>query len=590
MSRNKELAALFQQIAHMLELTGADRFRVVGNERAARVIAEQGRDLTELADDPEALGAIDGIGKKTVAKIQEFAATGRITEHEELLGRVPRDLLVLFSIPGLGPKTVRALWKEKGVESLADLKGIIEDGSILDVPRMGAKTVENIKEAIAFSEKSTERVRLGVALPIAEWIVGELGSIPGVEAIEYAGSLRRGRETIGDVDILVAAKKPEQVREAFTSLEGVVKVLAAGESKSSIRLERGSAQIQADLRIVPKAAYGAALMYFTGSKEHNVRLRERAIKRGQTLNEYGLFPVDAGADEGDEPPQRRGVKPVASKTEAEIYEALGLPMIPPELREDRGEVSDSFRAPELIEWDDIGAELHAHTTASDGKLTIEELANEAKARGYHTIAITDHSQSSIIPNGLKPDRLAEHIDAVHASDGRIKGIKLLAGSEVDIHAEGELDYEDELLARLDIVVASPHTGLRQDSKKAMRRLIGAIEHPLVNILGHPTGRLIGKREGLHLDIVELAAAAAEHDVALELNSNFMRLDLRDSHVAIALEHGALIAIDCDVHSASDFDQLRYGILTARRAGLTPERCVNTWSARKLHAWLKAKRG
>ncbi len=341
---------------------------------------------------------------------------------------------------------------------------------------------------------------------------------------------------------------------------------------------------------MPRASYGAALMYFTGSKEHNVRLRERAIKRGQTLNEYGLFPVAPGDGAEDGPPQERGVRPVASRHEKEIYEALGLPFIPPELREDRGETADGFVVPDLIEWDDIGAELHAHTTASDGKMTIEELASEAHSRGYHTIAVTDHSQSSLIPNGLKPDRLAEHIDAVHASNERTKGIRILAGSEVDIHAEGELDYEDDLLARLDVVVASPHTGLRQDPKKAMRRLLGAIEHPLVHILGHPTGRLIGKREGLHLDVAELAAAAAEHDVALELNSNFMRLDLRDTHIAIAVEAGALIAIDCDVHSPSDFDQLRYGILTARRGGLTADRCINTWSPAKLHAWLRSKRG
>lgn len=590
MSRNKELAALFQDIAHMLELTGADRFRVVGNERAARAIAEQNRDVTDLADDPAALAAIDGIGKKTVGKIQEFAKTGTITEHEELLREVPRGLLALFRIPGLGPKTVRALWKEKGVEGMEDLERAIEDGSILDVPRMGAKTVENIKEAIAFAQSSSQRVNIGVALPIAEWIVEQLRGIAGVEAIEYAGSLRRGKETIGDIDILVAAKTPERVREAFTSLEGVVKVLAAGESKSSIRLQRGSAQIQADLRVVPKEAYGAALMYFTGSKEHNVRLRERAIKRQQTLNEYGLFPVDPESVTSSEPPQRRGVKAIASKTEADIYKALDLPFIAPELREDRGEVSDSFEAPDLIEWDDIVAELHAHTTASDGRMSIDELASEAMDRGYHTIAVTDHSQSSVIPNGLKPDRLERHIEAVHAVDARMKGITVLAGSEVDIHVDGRLDYEDELLAKLDVVVASPHASLRQEPGKAMQRLLRAIEHPLVHVIGHPTGRLIGKREGLHLDVAELAAAASEHRVALELNANFMRLDLRDTHLAIAIEHGALIAIDCDVHASTDFDHLRYAILTARRAGLTPDGCVNAWPARKLRAWLKSKRG
>ena len=587
MSRNKQIAELFQQIAQMLELTGADRFRVLGNERAARAIADQGKDLTEL--DEDALKKIDGIGDKTAKKIREFAETGRITEHAKLLEKVPEGLLALFGIPGMGPKTVRALWEEKGVKGLSDLKRVIDDGSIMDVPRMGAKTVENIKEAIAFSEKSGERVNIGIAMPIADAIVARLAEVPGVEKVGFAGSLRRGRETIGDIDILVATKKPDAVREAFTTMEGVRKVIAAGESKSSVRMERGDAEIQVDLRIVPRDSWGAALMYFSGSKEHNVRLRERAMKRNQTLNEYGLYPVDPAEEKSAEPPQRRGVKPLASKSEEDIYAALDLAWIPPELREDRGEVADGYEPPELIEFDDIVAELHAHTTASDGKMTIDELAKEALGRGYHTIAVTDHSQSSIIPNGLKPDRLMEHIDAVHAAGKRLKGIRILAGSEVDILGEGQLDYTDDELAKLDIVVASPHAGLKQDTAKAMRRLIAAIEHPMVHILGHPTGRLIGKREGLHLDIADLAAAAAANDVALELNSNWMRLDLRDSHLAIALEAGALIAIDCDVHSPSDFDMLRYGILTARRAGLTPERCVNTWSARKLQTWLKRKR-
>lgn len=587
MSRNKEIAELFRRIAHMLELTGADRFRVLGNERAARAIADQGKNLTELDEDE--LKAIDGIGDKTAKKIREFAETGHVTEHDELLKKVPEGLLDLFKIPGMGPKTVRSLWKDKGVKGIGDLKRVIADGSIMDVPRMGEKTVENIKEAIAFSEKSGARVNIGIAMPIAEGIVEQLGKIAGVERVAYAGSLRRGRETIGDIDVLVATRKPDGVRKAFTSMDGVRKVLASGESKSSVRMEQGDAEIQVDLRLVPRDSWGAALMYFSGSKEHNVRLRERAMKRHQTLNEYGLFPVDPEEDKGAEPPQRRGVKPVASKSEEEIYEALDLPWIPPELREDRGEVSDGYEPPALIELDDVAAELHAHTTASDGKMTIQELAKRAQKRGFHTIAVTDHSQSSIIPNGLKPDRLAEHTDAVHAADKRLKGIKLLAGSEVDILGEGRLDYEDDELAQLDIVVASPHSGLKQDTKKAMKRLIAAIEHPLVNILGHPSGRLIGKREGLTLDVAELAAAAAENDVALEINANWMRLDLRDTHVAIALEAGALIAIDCDVHSPEDFDMLRYGILTARRGGLTPDRCVNTWSARKLHAWLKRKR-
>jgi DNA polymerase (family 10) len=325
-------------------------------------------------------------------------------------------------------------------------------------------------------------------------------------------------------------------------------------------------------------------MYFTGSKEHNVRLRERALKKGFTLNEYGLFPDD---DE-KEPPQRRGVKPVAASTEAGVYKKLGLPEIPPELREDRGEL-DLEETPRLVELDDIAAELHAHTTASDGILSVVELATEAKKRGFHTIAVTDHSKSSAIANGLSPERLREHIAAVHAARELVHGITILAGSEVDILADGHLDYTDDLLAQLDIVVASPHTALSQDAATSTKRLLKAIAHPLVHIVGHPTGRLINRRAGLPLNMAEIVAAAVEHDVALEINAHWMRLDLRDTHVRAAVDAKCKIAIDCDVHEPMDFDNLRFGVATARRGWVTPELCINTWPAKKLHAWLRAKR-
>ena len=338
--------------------------------------------------------------------------------------------------------------------------------------------------------------------------------------------------------------------------------------------------IQADLRIVPAEAYGAALMYFTGSKEHNVRLREIAIKKGMRLNEYGLFQGT------EERPQDRGEVPVAVEEEA-IYAELGLPFIAPELREDRGELES---VPErLIELSDIRAELHAHTTASDGKLTIEELALCAKDRGFHTLAVTDHSQSAVIANGLSPDRLRRHIDAVREVNERLEGITVLAGSEVDILADGRLDYEDDLLAELDVVVASPHVALSQDPKAATERLLTAIRHPLVHIVGHPTGRIVLKREGLSPDMEALFEAAVEHDTVLELNANWNRLDLRDTHLRSALDHGCKVAIDTDAHHADHFEFLVYGVLTARRAGVSPEQCINTWDAERLHGWLRSKR-
>lgn len=596
MGSNEHLAGLFGRMAQMLELLGEDRFRAIAHDRVARIVADSGRDFLALADDRDALIAIDGIGEKTADKIIEYAETGRIKEHDQLAKKIPAGLMALLDIPGLGPKTVRTLWKDGHVESLADLKRIIDDGSILGLPRMGKKTVDNLKESIAFSEASGGRTPLGIAMPIAEALVEHLGNVKGVERIAYAGSLRRGRDTIGDIDLLAVAKDEAALRDAFTAMEGVEKVLAKGEKKCSVRLscgERGEgggggggAAVQVDLRIVPLASWGAAMMYFTGSKEHNIRLRERSQKRGLTLNEYGLYPDEEGEDS---PPQERGVKPVAGKSEQDIYEALDLAWVPPELREDRGEIADGYAPPPLVTMEDIKAELHAHTTASDGKLSIEGLALAAKARGFHTIAVTDHSKSSAVAGGLSAQRLLEHADAVREADRAIKGIRILAGSEVDILADGSLDYDDEVLAALDIVVASPHASLRQDRNAAMKRLLKAVRHPLVHILGHPTGRLIGEREGFDLDIAELANAAAENGVALELNANWRRLDLRDAHVSAALETGALIAINCDVHREAGFDNLRYGVLTARRGGLTPDRCISTWSARKLHTWLASKR-
>ncbi|MEM7230507.1 MAG: DNA polymerase/3'-5' exonuclease PolX, partial [Planctomycetota bacterium] len=486
----------------------------------------------------------------------------------------------VLKIPGLGPKTVKAIWDHAGVTDIPSLKEAIASGTLADVPRMGAKTIQNITDSIAFAEKSSDRTRLGQAQPLAEQIVASLQQRKDVKAIDYAGSLRRGRETIGDIDILVAATKADAISDAFQTMPGVEKVLVAGDTKSSIRLDVG---VQVDLRIVPPDVYGAALMYFTGSKEHNVVMRERAIKRGLRLNEYGLFPED---DE-DSPPQTRGIKPVAAKTEQDIYAALELPYIPPELREARGEFDTD--PPALITVKDIKAELHAHTIASDGKMTIEELAECALERGFHTIAVTDHSRSSAQANGLEVDRLLEHIDAVHAVNEAMDDITVLAGSEVDILADGRLDYNDDILAQLDVVVASPHTALSQDPKKATARLLKAIEHPLVHIIGHPTGRIINKREGLLPDVPTLIAAAVEHDTAMEINSNFLRLDLRDTHVRAVVEAGGLIAIDTDAHTPQHFEFLRYGVTTARRGWLTKQQCINAWSKTKLYRWLKSKR-
>jgi len=585
MSSNTTIARLLEEMAAALTLTGANAFRVRAHERAAQIVEELGQDATSLSLDE--LMAMDGIGEGTAKKIREFAETGGIAEHAELWSDVPKGLLDVLRVPGLGPKTVKLMWEKAGVTDLASLKARLEDGSVEALPRMGAKTVANIRDALAFMAKAGGRIRIGGAMEVAETIVDHLRSLPGVARVEYAGSLRRGKETIGDVDILASGSEPKAIGDAFVAMDGVEQVLAHGASKCSVRLASG---VQADLRLVDQSAFGAALMYFTGSKEHNVRLRERALATGLTLNEYGLFPED---EDEDLPPQQRGIAPVAAETEESIYAALKLSWIPPELREDRGEIDAAERGelPELVELDDIVSELHAHTVASDGALSIAELAEEAIRRGFHTIAVTDHSRSSVQANGLSPERLVEHIEAIRAVQRDFgKRIRLLAGSEVDIHVDGTLDYDDELLEMLDLVVASPHASLRQEPAKATARLLAAVRHPLVHILGHPTGRIINGREGMSPDIAKIAEAARDHGTALEINANPFRLDLRDSHVRLAVEVGCPIAINCDVHGRNNYDLLRYGVLTARRGWLPKDLCVNAWPAKKLWTWIDGKRG
>ncbi len=568
MSANAELAGIFQEMSAIMEMTGANVFRVNAYARASRVLNDLAVDVTDIADRKQ-LVAIEGIGDGTAKKILEYLDTAVVAAHTTLLDEVPHGLLELLKISGLGPKTVRVLWEQGGVTGLASLIEKLDSGAIEKLPRMGAKTVANIRESIAFAAAQGKRARLGVALPLAEHIVEYLRRVPGTTRVEYAGSLRRGRETIGDIDVLASTAHPGVLHEAFQAMPGVIKVLVAGETKSSVRLESG---VQVDLRVVDTASFGAALLYFTGSKEHNVVLRERAVRMKMSLNEYGLT----------------GGNTVAADTEAGIYTALGLPYIPPEMREHRGEFALT-ETPRLVEIGDIRAELHAHTVASDGRFTIETLAGCAADRGYHTVAVTDHSPSSAQANGLSPDRLLEHIDAIHAANAEIDGITILAGAEVDILADGRLDYDDEILARLDVVVASPHSTLRQDPETATNRLLAAIRHPLVHLLGHPTGRIVNRREGLRPDMTKLFEAAAEHDTALELNANSLRLDLSDIHVRAAVEAGATVALNTDAHRPEHFDELRYGIMTARRGWLEAERCVNTWSARKLHSWLRSKR-
>jgi len=598
MSFNERLAAVLDETATLLELTGADRFRVNAHAKAARTIRDTTTDLEPIAGDTRALTALDGIGKGMADKIGAFARTGTLEDHEALRAEVPAGLLSVLDVQGLGSKTVRAMWKELGVEDLDGLRRVVDSGELAELPRMGAKAVDKIRTALKFLDSAGKRLHLGVAMPVARRVVEFVRTIDGVERAEYAGSLRRGKETIGDIDVLCVANDPKAAHEAFRAMDGVVDVIAAGERKSSVRIEAGGGYgrwkgfepdggltVQVDLRTVPKESWSAALMYFTGSKEHNVKLREKALAQGMTLNEYGLFPDD---DPDAGPPQDRNVDPIASDDEKKVYKKLGLAWVPPELREDRGELALD-NTPKLLGLDDIKAELHAHTTASDGRLELDELVQAAIDRGFHTIAVTDHSKSSAQAGGLNEERLKEQAEAIAEAQGRFTGITILRGSEVDILADGSLDFDGDTLATLDVVVASPHVALDQDPKKATARLLRAIENPFVHILGHPTGRIIGRRPGLQPAMDEIIVAAKEHDVALEINAHWLRLDLRDTHVRAAVDAGVKIAIDCDVHALPDFDNLRYGVLTARRGWLTEDLCINAWSKTKLHRWLKGKR-
>lgn len=595
MSLKSDAIRCFEEIAAMLELLGEDKFRISAHTRAARSLEGYAGPLEAIAGEPAKLREIPGVGPKMADKIVELHKTGVMKEHADLCERVPRGLFEVLSVPGLGPKTVKAMWESLGVTSIEGLKRVLDDGSILTLPRMGEKAVEKIQASLLFMASSGERIQLGLALPLAEKLMEYMRRLESIDAVAFAGSLRRGRDTVGDIDLLVSTSDPAAAGEHFRSAPGVDAVLAAGESKSSVRIaldadagrwgSEGRRGLQVDLRIVPEESWGAAMMYFTGSKEHNVRLRERALKRGYTLNEYGLYPVDDDAT----PPHKRGVAPVAGAREEEVYRALGLPFIPPEIREDHRELSLA-ETPDLVERADIKAELHAHTTESDGRLTLEQLVQAGIDRGFHTITVTDHSKSSFQARGLDVERLRAQREAIEQAREKFgERITILHGSEVDILPDGSLDFDDDTLAWLDIVVASPHASLSQDAATATARLLKAVSHPLVHVLGHPSGRVLGRRKGLEPAMDEIIAAAVEHGTALEINAHWLRLDLRDMHVRRAVEAGAAIAIDCDVHSLDDFDNLRYGIATARRGWVTPKECVNTWPGDKLMTWLRMKR-
>ena len=590
MPLNTELSDLFGNFAAIMEIRGESPFKAIAFSKVSRILKDMTFDVRQLCEEGK-LAEVEGLGASSCKIISEYVKTGRSVDFEEAAGSVPAGLLPLLDIPGLGPKTISMLWKQRGVTNLEELVKAIDGGALAGLKGIGAKKVESIKQGISLRAQAAQRMGIVDALPIAQSLVARLCELPQVKQAQIAGSLRRRRETIGDVDLICSLSDGaagEAVSAAFVKFPEVQRILGQGNTKASVLTVGG---LQVDLRIVPVENFGAALLYFTGSKDHNVKLRGRAQDMGLTLNEWGLYKLEEYDKASKKTAEAPPVKAVASRTENDVYEKLGLIYIEPEMREDRGEIDAAQRRklPKLISLSDIRGDLHMHTTASDGQATIEQMAEAAMALGYEFIAITDHSKSQVVANGLTAERLLKHVKEIHKAGERIKGIKLLAGCEVDILADGRLDFEDEVLAELDIVVASPHISLKQDEIKATDRMLRAIENPYVNIIGHPTGRLINRREGLPLNFAKVFAAASSSGTALEINAGYPRLDLNDVHSRAAIEAGCLLAIDTDAHSTEELSALNYGIDVARRAWVPADHVINCMTFAKLKQFIARKR-
>jgi len=573
--KNAILRELFDEMADVMEILGEDRFRINSYRKVGRVIGDMPTDVETLLATGQ-LAKTPGIGKSSLAKIEEFVKTGTITAHRQLLKKIPPKLLELLRVPGMGPKGVKAVYEKLNVTSIAKLKGAIKSGSLAQLPGFGDKKAAAITRGIEFLEKSTGRIRLDQALEAAELVKIFLQGLSGIKIIQTAGSLRRWAETIGDVDILVVSQKGKQIVQSFTNAGFVQEVLAAGPTKGSAIIETATCPVHVDVRVVPQESFGAAAQYFTGSKEHNVRLREIGIKAKLKLNEYGLFKAD---------------KMIAGLVEEEIYQKLGLDYIEPLLREDRGEVeaAKNNSLPELIELGDVKGDFHVHTNASDGDCDISEIARAAKDAGYKYICITDHSRSSAIANGLSAERLAQQIKQIRKLNEKLKGITILAGSEVDILANGSLDFDDKLLAELDFVIAAIHSGLASPRERVTTRTLKAMDNPYVNCIAHPTGRLLGQREAMDLDIAGVIKHAAATHTAFEVNANPWRLDLKDTHCRMAIEAGVKLVIGTDAHSIAGLGLMGFGVATAARGWAMKADVLNTLSAAKIKSWVKSKR-
>jgi DNA polymerase (family 10) len=564
---NKAIANLFYEAADLMEIRGDDSFRIRSYRRAAEAVESLQGQIAEIYQDEKALLAIPGIGKSMAANIREIFTEGKLKAREELLQKYRPSMLELLKIQGLGPKTIALIWDAFQICDVDGVAKLAQEGKLRALPRLSEKTEQKILKSIESYRQMTGRFLIDIADEVAGKITSLLTGLPGVEKITPAGSLRRGRETVGDVDLLVTGKcctneaQRNKVVEQILSFPGIQEVLAKGENKVSFKLRSG---MQVDVRLLPPESFGAALQYFTGSKSHNVSLRQRALRLGYTLNEYGLVRMEDN-------------ERVAGKTEEEIYTKLGMGFIPPELRENCGEIEVAVESalPELIVEADLQGDVHMHTVETDGKCTIEEMAEAARERGYKYMAITDHSKNLAFANGLDDKRAEEHIKKIRKANETMEGITIFAGIEVDILAEGELDLSDSVLEQMDLVIASVHSHFQQDQQQMTDRLLRAISNPNVSLIGHPTGRLLLRREAYNFDCEKVFAEAAKAGIAMEHNAYPDRLDLRDQHLRLAKSKGVKFVINTDAHHTSHMEKIRYGVLQLRRAWLTKQDVLNT---------------
>ncbi len=566
---------MLETIADLLEIKGEQVYKVLAYRKAAQGILDLGRDVKAVWREG-ALESIPGVGKAIAGKIDEVLRTGRLGFYERLKEEVPSGLVEVLRVGGVGPKKAARFWKELGITSLSQLEQAAREGRLRTLPGMGERSEAQILESIeALRRRQSGRMSIGAAMTVAEGLLTQLRGVKGVWRAEPAGSLRRWRETVGDIDLLIAATDPAAALRAFVRLPEVGRITGKGETKASAELVDGT---RVQVWVHPPERFGSGLQYATGSMAHNVRLRELALTQGLSLSEHGF--------------KREGGEEILCAEEVEVYAALGLPWIPPELREDRGEIQAARenRLPPLITLDDLVGELHSHSDWSDGAATIEEMARAARDLGLRYLAISDHSQSLGVANGLSVERLREQGREIEAVQARLgDSIRLLRGAEVEIRADGALDFPDEVLKDLDVVTASIHTSLRQKKEQVTARLLAAIRNPHVDIIGHPTGRMIGQRDGADLDMDLILREAAARGVALEINAHPARLDLDDVHARRAVDTGCILAINADAHSPQDFGLRPFGVGIARRGWVPPAAVVNAWPLERLFDWLASRR-